>query len=127
MHIFGAATAPDEERVGLDPAKDDPLVDMAIKAGFKMKPPNTSIAVIRPETETVFRVLCFESGEPHQFDVFGVLKASQDNAGEECTVVQRILEHFEKCCLKSKPTQTFIIQHNATGIYKLTVTWAGGE
>jgi hypothetical protein len=110
------------EKVQLDPTKSDPLVDIARKAGFTMKEPNTSIAIFRQESETVHRVICFECLT--QYDVFGVLKPAEQNGGEDCTVVQRILEHFGNCALKSRPSHTFIAQHRITGIYKMTVTWA---
>ena len=111
-----------DQKVQFDPTQSDPLMEIARKAGFTMKEPNTSIAIFRQEGANVFRVICFECIT--QYDVFGVLKPAEDNGGEDCTVVQRILEHFGNCALKSCPAHTFIAQHRITGIYKMTVTWS---
>jgi hypothetical protein len=111
-----------DQKVQFDPTQSDPLMEIARKAGFTMKEPNTSIAIFRQESATVFRVICFECIT--QYDVFGVLKPAEQNGGEDCTVVQRILEHFGNCALRSRPVHTFIAQHRITGIFKMTVTWA---
>lgn len=110
-------------------ATDQELLRRA--GGFKEKPPNTSIQLIRQETFMVrddeqppiniFRVLCTECIT--QFDVLGTMAAA--DAMGECSVIQRCLEHLANCQLKTKPAETFVIQNKLSPeFFKFTVTWA---
>lgn len=92
------------------------------RAGAAEKPPNTSIQLIMRRGETYFRVLCTECLS--QFDVFGQMTAAPEGANEECSAVQRCLEHLNNCQLKTKIKETFVIQNKLTPeFFKLTVTW----
>jgi hypothetical protein len=101
---------------------ENPFASIAARAGMQMKEPNTSVVLIRQESETIFRAICMEDYPHHEFDIFGKMAPATDAEGE-CSVIQTCIEHIEKCAGKSKPLQTRVIGNVHEPLWKLVVTW----
>lgn len=83
-----------------------------------------AVYYIKPVNENLFSVQCLNDLPIHGFDVFGILNL--EAADQDCSVLQRILEHMDQCTPGHRPksSQFFANRKDPLNpIYKLVVEW----